>query len=265
VDTLNQSVPPVADEPECNLSSNPWFSEIVERRIGRREIVTGGVAATVSTLLATPALGSTEHRWDKDGYVDHDRPRPRIDPGFQSVAASNPGREDEVVVPAGYTVQVLIPEGTPVSGAYPPYIPGDYNTGVEREQQVGAHHDGMHFFPLQRGKGGNESGLLCVNHENIDHAFIHPLGFNRGADGSRPVEDEVRKEVASHGVCVVAINKNRNSEWKPVRSRFNRRITANTPMEITGPARGSATENEVQPERHAHSRHTEQLCERMAD
>jgi secreted PhoX family phosphatase len=97
----------------------------------------------------------------------------------------------------------------------------------------------MHFFPLQRGRAGNESGVLCVNHENIDQVFIHPNGFSRGADGSRPVEDEVRKEIASHGVGIVEIAKNRRGEWKVQKSKLNRRITAETPMDITGPARGS--------------------------
>ena len=49
----------------------------------------------------------------------------------------------------------------------------------------------------------------------------------------------MRKEVASHGVSVVEIAKRRDGEWKTVRSRFNRRITAQTVMEFTGPACGS--------------------------
>ena len=242
MDTQKSSnAPTVGDDPECNTSSNSWFADIVERRYGRREVVAGGVAATVSSLLATPALAHgdrDERRWDRDeDFRPH--PRKRMDPGYEAVAPFNPGREDEVVVPQGYNVQVLVPEGTPISGDYPAYIPGDYNTGADREQQAGGHHDGMHFFPLARGKGGNESGLLCVNYENIDLPLLHPNGFSRGADGSRPIEDEVRKEVASHGVGIVEVAKTRRGEWKPVRSRLNRRITANTPMEITGPARGS--------------------------
>lgn len=232
------------EEPQSNPSANPWFADIVERRYARRDVVKGGVAVTVSSLLAGTALarndrdahGNRDHSDHDDRHPHH---RKRLDPGYIAVAAFNPGREDQVVVPEGYSVQVLIPEGTPVAGSYPPYIPGDTNTGAEREQQSGAHHDGLHFFALQRGRRGGESGVLCVNHENIDQDFIHPNGFARGADGSRPIEDEVRKEVASHGVSVVEIAKRRDGEWQTVRSRFNRRITAQTVMEFTGPARGS--------------------------
>jgi uncharacterized protein len=97
----------------------------------------------------------------------------------------------------------------------------------------------MHFFPMARGKDGSEHGVLCLNFENIDQAFIHPNGFTRGSDGSRPVADEVRKELASHGVGVVELAKHRRGEWRVVRGKLNRRITAQSPMELTGPARGS--------------------------
>ncbi|MFI7755233.1 alkaline phosphatase PhoX, partial [Acinetobacter baumannii] len=57
-------------------------------------------------------------------------------------------------------------------------------------------------------------------------------------DGQRPT-DEVRREIAAHGVSVIHIKKI-NSEWQLVEnSRFNRRITGSTSMEIRGPARGS--------------------------
>ena len=194
-----------------------------------------------AAFLATPALADVNDSQDQDrhGEYGHDRPRRRIDPGYQAVPAFNPGLEDQVVVPEGYSVQVLSPEGTPLAAPYPPYIPGDFNSGADRESQAGAHHDGMHFFPLFRGARGNESGILCRNYENIDQAFLHPNGFSRDVDGSRPVEDEVRKEVASHGVGVFEIEKRRDGKWRTARSKFNRRITPQTPMEIAGPARGS--------------------------
>ncbi|HEY5810394.1 MAG TPA: hypothetical protein VIT67_20660, partial [Povalibacter sp.] len=115
----------VGEEPECNPTSNPWFTDIVERRYGRRGVVKGGVAVAVSSFLATPALadGSDSQDQDRHGEYGHDRPRRRIDPGYQAVPAINPGFEDQVVVPEGYSVQVLSPEGTPLAAPYPPYIP----------------------------------------------------------------------------------------------------------------------------------------------
>ena len=246
MDTSDRNILPVisGDEPESNPSGNPWFTDIVARRYGRRDVVKGGAAVTVTSLLAGPTLARSDASANGRGHDHehgrgHDHSAPRIDPGFQAVPVHSPGREDEVVVPEGYSVQVLIPEGAPLTHDAPEYIPGDYNTGADREKQIGAHHDGMHFFPLARGRGGNQHGVLCVNFENIDQAFIHPNGFTRNSDGSRPVEDEVRKEVASHGVGVVEVTKH-HGQWKVIGGKLNRRITAQTPMDLSGPARGSA-------------------------
>ena len=51
--------------------------------------------------------------------------------------------------------------------------------------------------------------------------------------------DEVRKEINAHGVSIVRIRKQANGEWQVVQGVRNRRITAATPMEISGPVRGS--------------------------
>src|SRR5690606_4532616 len=50
--------------------------------------------------------------------------------------------------------------------------------------------------------------------------------------------DEVRKEIAAHGVSVIEIRKS-NGRWDLVPGNYNRRITAGTPMQIAGPVRGS--------------------------
>lgn len=228
----NQNLPVVGhDEPESNGSGNPLFSDIVEKRMGRRAVLLGGVGMAVSAMIAGNALahGKTQ-RWGRRGQ------RRSVSPGFTPVPHSS---ADAVIVPQGYSVQVLIPEGTPITSTAAAYIPGDYNTGADREQQAGAHHDGMEYFPMFHGAAGNSRGLLCVNFENINLELIHPNGFTIESTGYRPIEDEVRKEIASHGVGVVEVAKYRG-EWQVIKGRYNRRYTGNSPMEICGPVRGSA-------------------------
>jgi uncharacterized protein len=229
------------DEPECNLSNNPAFSDLIEQRLGRRSFIAGGVSAALGTLMAGTAMAhgfsnqfgpqhGPQHGWHHRG------PRRGISPGFTPVPHSS---ADTVIVPQGYSVQVMLPEGTPLTQNAAAYIPGDHNSGADREQQVGAHHDGMEYFPMHPGAGGNLHGLLCINFENINLELIHPNGFTiDSATGYRPVEDEVRKEIASHGVGVVEVGKF-NGEWQVLKGRYNRRYTANSPMEICGPVRGS--------------------------
>src|SRR5690606_25083823 len=68
---------------------------------------------------------------------------------------------------------------------------------------------------------------------------LHPNGPTT-VDGKRTVPDEVRKEINAHGVTIVEIRRNRLGEWEVVPGRYNRRVTAATPMQIQGPARGNA-------------------------
>lgn len=96
-------------------------------------------------------------------------------------------------------------------------------------------HDGMHFFPIAE---SSEHGLLVMNHEYIEQNILHADGPTAAP---RP-QDEVLKEMAGHGVSVVEVQRSvlGGSSWEVVRGNYNRRITALTEMEITGPARGHA-------------------------
>ncbi len=225
----------VGDESESNPSSNPWFADIVGQRYSRREIVAGGTAVAVGAMIPQPAPA------DDLELQSSLAKRAPLSPTFEPVPHST---ADSVVVPEGYSVQVLIAEGEPLTRHAPPYIPGDFNTGAEREQQVGAHHDGIAYLPFFHGNNSNHHGLLCVNHENINPEFIHPQtnppGGTFETDNFRPIEDEVRKEIASHGVGIVEIQRRGpRGSWRVVKGVYNRRITAGTRMVFTGPVSGT--------------------------
>ena len=148
--------------------------------------------------------------------------------GFKSVPISN---ADTVTVPEGYTAQVIAPWGEPVglSGDNPAYRPDASNSAAEQEAQFGMHHDGIHFYAQSA-----TSGLLVMNHEYTDDGLLH-------AGGMAPwTAEKVRKAQAAHGVsiCEVALQDGR---WDVVRpSPWARRITARTPMAVSGPAAGHA-------------------------
>lgn len=135
--------------------------------------------------------------------------------------------EDRLSVPDGYGAQVLIPWGDPIQPGGPAFKFDGSNTADEQAQQFGTGHDGMTFFPTTR-----RTGLLVVNHEALDSA----VGlFPARADYTQP--ETVRKAQNAHGVSVCELEL-RNGAWSVVRSGKARRITANTPMELTGPAAG---------------------------
>ena len=51
------------------------------------------------------------------------------------------------------------------------------NTAAEQAQQIGMHHDGMHFFPPGHGRAGNRRGLLVLNHEYTDRTILLPSEY----------------------------------------------------------------------------------------
>ncbi|HEV7458688.1 MAG TPA: PhoX family phosphatase [Roseococcus sp.] len=220
------------DEPLSNLSTNPVFTEIAAQRMSRRGWMAGGMAAFMTGFLpvgsaeATPAAA-----------------QPSI--GFQPVPVAV---HDRVTLPPGYSAQVLVPQGTMLDGsAGRPLLE---MSGEEQGRAIGAHHDGMHFFPIEGrepDQGSSTEGLLVLNHEYVEPRFMHAraAGLSLGT-GRMPLEDGARnpdealKEMNAHGVSIVRVARGTDGAWKVVADPRNRRVTAGTPMEIAGPARGHA-------------------------
>ncbi len=153
---------------------------------------------------------------------------------------------DEVRIPAGYAVSVLAAWGDPITQSGAPWLSDASQTARDQEQQFGMHNDGMHFFPFldRLGNPLSNRGLLCVNHEYTQEAILHADGLDYlsgGLEGSTATIAKIRKSQAAHGISVIEIHRGSDGKWAIVRdSRYNRRITANTPTVMSGPAAGHA-------------------------
>jgi len=223
------------DEIPSNTSANPFFEDIVAARMSRRGWLAGSVAAALTGFIGTASREAAAQAASRGPVI-----------GFRSVPIS---AADMVVVPEGYSVQVILPQGTPLDGSAMAKPLPDL-TGAEQDRAVGAHHDGMHFFPIEGrepDQGSSTDGFIVVNHEYIEPRFMHrtaagvAMGAGRMAlvGGFRP-EDEVRKEINAHGVSVVRVARQANGQWAVVNDPRNRRVTSATPMQISGPVRGHA-------------------------
>ena len=208
-------------------ASRPSFS------VSRRAFVGTGVIAGATAFLAGPAAKVAEA-----GSVPQNPagvpqrggwwgPNGRQNGTLLGFAAIAPSVEDMVVVPAGYTAQPLIPWGDPINPDGPAFKFDGTNTAAEQALQFGMGHDGMHFFGFSSRKG-----VLVVNHEAVDN----PIMFNADPDWTNP--ENVLRSQNAHGVAVCEVEL-RGGTWSRVSSRLARRITANTPMQLTGPAAGS--------------------------
>ncbi len=154
---------------------------------------------------------------------------------------------DEVIVPDGYRADVLLRWGDSLVPGTPGLDTDDLgvlltNEGIRRqEQQFGYNCDFNAFFPLGDGSpDGSGHGLLAVNHEYTSEELMLP-----GWPGERsPLRVRfVRRHPAvvglmkaAHGVSIAEIQR-RDSGWELVKgSPFNRRLTADSPMDFSGPA-----------------------------
>ncbi|MBS3805473.1 MAG: PhoX family phosphatase [Oleiphilaceae bacterium] len=228
------------DEPLCNQSGNPTFASMLDNPLSRRHVLRGSLTTIMAGMVASSAMGlftSPALAADKLSPPAKTPTPSGLNPilGFRPVPTS---MSNSVTVPKGYSSQPFLSRGTPILAPYPAYLDDGSNSGADQEAQMGHQHDGMHYFPLDRAGNGSQHGLLCMNHENIEQQQNMHLNGPTIADGIRVHEDEVRKEVAAHGVSVVEIRKNGN-DWEVVRGGYNRRITGATPMELSGPVRGS--------------------------
>ena len=149
---------------------------------------------------------------------------------------------DGVSVAQGYKAELLFKLGDPINASTPAYLNNGTETSASYDFRSGDHHDGMYFFGMGSNNKWNESisdkGILCINHEAITPLFLHANGPTPAGTGTRTVADEVQKEFRLHGVSVVEVNKVNGTFQINLSSRFNRRITTLTEMDISGPLRG---------------------------
>src|SRR5687767_13372466 len=139
--------------------------------------------------------------------------------------------DDKAHVAPGYSVQVLIAQGDPIKPGAPAYNPLT-QTGAQQEMQFGTDADFISYMPLPYGSKSSTRGLLGVNHENHRAALCFP------GNPKQLSREQVEVQMAALGFSIVEIAKEGNA-WRVVRdSRYNRRLSANAPMAIGGPAAG---------------------------
>jgi uncharacterized protein len=194
------------------------FEEVCARRVARRSFLKSSLAALPVVALAPTLLATTSTAASPDKLI------------FEPVALGN---QDQVIVPSGYTTQPLLRWGDPLFVDAPAFDPNNLTPEAQR-RQFGYNCDFLSFLPLPLGKSKNSKrGLLFVNHE-----YTNPELMFSGYNANNTTGVIVDIELAAHGNSIVEIEK-RGGQWRYVmRSTFNRRITAETRMEIEGPAAG---------------------------
>jgi len=202
-----------ADRLQDNASD---LETIVDKAVSRRGFLRGGAAAMGLFLAANPLA---------QAVAAATKPATSKLIGFSAVRAST---ADTFIVPEGYSAHPLISWGDPILRGAPAFDQSGTQNAAAQAAQFGDNTDGMSLFPLSE-----DRALLAVNNEytNYQLLFAHK--------GDAMTADDVRKSQAAHGVSVFEVKQNADGTWDYLNdSAYNRRITAYTEMELTGPAAG---------------------------
>lgn len=218
----------VLDDHSINPSYATELTTVASR--SRRQVLKGGLAMAALSLFGGGLTGCRGSAGSPAGESLM---------GFAGVPAQTSAIFDSLIVPEGYTATPFFRWGDAVLDDAPAWLEDASQDWQAQLLQAGDNHDGMHFFPFD--DAPNDHGLLVVNHEYINPT-LHPDGqtFTELANGSRqrPM-DQVRKEQAAHGVSIIEIRRAADGQWQRVTgSRYHRRISAMTPIHISGPLAG---------------------------
>lgn len=232
-----------SDGPGLNPTRNPTMGEVIATRFSRRGFLRGSmaVAAISATVSPIALLSATEAQ-----------AQGRIAGSVFDFPELTAGVDADHHVAQGYDADVLLRWGDKVFADAPDFDPLNQSEAAQ-ERQFGYNNDFVGFIPLD---GASDRGLLVVNHEYTNDHLMFPgivtirTVEDTAEDGTVTAtqeiavaeadESRVNIEMAAHGGTVIEIRKV-DGKWQPVLdSALNRRITAKTAMEITGPAAGHA-------------------------
>jgi secreted PhoX family phosphatase len=144
--------------------------------------------------------------------------------GAPSFRPIEPSAADELVLPEGYKYDIIRSAGDSLGG----------------NLVYGDHNDFVAYFPIDALEGGDnsEDGILWVNHEYLNPLFWS--GYTDPKGETKKTKEQIEREKAGVGGAVVRVKKE-DGGWSFVEGdELNRRIDATTPMNVTGPAAGSA-------------------------
>jgi secreted PhoX family phosphatase len=213
------------DGPGHNPTDNATMGELIATRFSRRGFLKGSLAVSAIAATVSPMalmLADDARAGSKSAFT------------FEEVEA---GIDEKHHVAAGYDADVLLRWGDGIFPDSPEFDPANQSPEAQAKQ-FGYNNDYVGYIPID---GSSEHGLLVVNHEYTNEHLMFP-GIVKVVEGKIEVAPADQKrvdiEMAAHGGTVVEIRKT-DGKWQVVKDgKLNRRITAMTEMQLSGPVAG---------------------------
>jgi uncharacterized protein len=202
------------------------FDDVIQKMpLDRRSVLRGGFGASMAAIFGVAGLSACGGGGSSSPAV-----AAAVDDFSVAFQKVNALTSDAVVVPTGYTMDVLFSAGDAVVAGSVAYA-GTPLTSAETEKFAGGQHDGMHFFELP-GVDGNKRGLLAINHEAPDAAI---LGVT-SQDPTAWTPEQKKIVLSSVGVSVIEVEEVAGKWTVKKDSAYNKRYTGNTTFAVSGPA-----------------------------
>lgn len=216
-----------------NCSTNPTMGDIINRRFSRRSFMAGSLAVAAISTTVSPLAILTADDAHANALSSFD---------FKEIEA---GVDETHHVAEGYDADILLRWGDKLFADSPDFDPTN-QTAASQEKLFGYNNDYIGFIPLD---GNPDHGLLVVNHEYTNAEIMFPkfTSIVKETKNGKEVEkvqlgeytkELVDIEMAAHGGTIVEIRKV-DGKWQPMLDgKYNRRITAKTEMQLSGPVAG---------------------------
>jgi len=193
------------------------FDRIVEAALTRRGLLKGVLAVgSVATLGSLTAFVPSEAQAATSRFA------------FDAIDANT---LDDITLPPGYSAHVVVRWGDPLWSDGEEFDHATRGSGASQETSFGDNVDGMELY------AHGDKTLLVTNNEYCNRSII----WGNREEGKPETDDDIVKGKMAHGLTVVEIAQADSGEWAIVKdSPFNRRVTPDATMEMTGPATGHA-------------------------
>ncbi|GAB3274190.1 PhoX family protein [Microbacterium lacusdiani] len=210
-----------------NTSENGYFRDIASAALSRRAVLAGGAAAASAIVIAAATTGGDRAAAATAQMVGPNDGRAF---GFTPIAPVS-ADVDAVTVPEGFRWDPIIRWGEPLFDEADAFDP--FNQTAEKQaRQFGYNAD---YLDIIHDRGGR-TAVLVNNHEYVNPGIMFPP-----AASEEERHEQLRVSKAAHGLSVVDLERKRPGDrWSyVVGGARNRRITADTPFAVDGPAAGS--------------------------
>ncbi|WP_065962224.1 PhoX family protein [Streptomyces sparsogenes] len=217
-----------------NTSGNPYIGDVIAGALSRRSVLRAGAVVSVAAAAGVTAVGRAPEAAAAEGAAGARGAGKGAGKAARGLRFSPvaPNTTDAVVVAEGHDQNVVIRWGDPILRGAPAFDPANQSAKAQAGQ-FGYNNDYMAVLDVPRERGRQ---LLVVNHEYTDEVLMFA-----GYDAANPTREQAEIAWAAHGLSVLVTEEDRRlGKLTAVpRHRLNRRITATTPFEVTGPAAGS--------------------------